>query len=219
MAIKCLFLNCTLKRNPQPSNTQALIDKVAGIFHDLGVETETLRVTDYNVRFGSGMDEGDGDQWPQILDKIKATDILVVATPLWLGDRSSVAKMVHERLDATTYMLDEFNQHTMYNKVGGAIVTGEGDGAQHAVAQILYDLTIAGFTIPPNADCFWVGGAGGPGKPYTEKNGQAYYFVNERARWMAYNLTAMAQILKDNPIRTNLKQLQEEATSVSDTSL
>ena len=215
MPLHCLFLNCTLKRAPQPSNTQALIDKVAALMGDQGVETETARVTDYFIRFGSGMDEGDGDEWPQLLEKIKATDILVIATPLWLGDRSSVAKMVAERLDATTYMTDEFDQHAMYNKVGGAIVTGEGDGAQHAVSQILYDMTIAGLSIPPNADCFWVGGAGGPGKPYTEKGGDTSYFVNERARWMTHNLIALAQTLKEHPITTNLKQLQVEATSVS----
>lgn len=210
-----MFLNCTLKRAPQPSNTQALIDKVAALMRDLGAETESVRVTDYFIRFGSGMDEGDGDQWPQLLEKIRACDILVIATPLWLGDRSSVAKMVAERLDATTYQTDEFGQHPMYNKVGGALVTGEADGAQHALSQMLYCLMIAGCTIPPNADCYWVGGSGGPGKPYLEQDGGQEYYVNERARWMAHNLIAVARLLKEHPITTNLKQLQEEATGVS----
>ena len=144
-----------------------------------------------------------------------AADILVVATPIWIGDRSSVAKPVAERLDATTYSTDEFGQHPMYNKVGGALATGEADGAQHALASILYALTIAGLTVPPNADCYWVGGAGGMGKPYPELDGDSYYFVNERVRWMAHNLAHVARALKANPIRTHLKDLQDEAKAVS----
>ena len=124
--------------------------------------------------------------------------------------------MVAERLGATTYLLNKFDQHPVSNKVGGAIVTGEGDGAQHAIAQILYDMTIAGLSIPPNDDCFWVGGPGGPGKPYTEKGGGSSYYVNERARWMTHNLISLAQTLKERPITTNLKQLQVEATAVSE---
>ena len=215
MDLKCLFLNCTLKRSTHPSNTQALIDKLAGILTGLGVECETVRVVDFNIRFGAGMDEGDGDEWPKLLEKCLATDILVVATPVWIGDRSSVAKMVAERLDATTYGTDQFGQHPMYNKVGGALATGEADGAQHAIASILYSMTIAGLTVPPNADCYWVGGAGGQGTPYTEAGGDDYYFVNERARWMAHNLAHMARALKTNPIRTHLKDLMEEAKGVS----
>ena len=125
--------------------------------------------------------------------------------PPWLGDRSSVAKMVAERLDAATYLLDEFDQHSMSNKVGGTIVTGEGDGAQHGIAQILYDMTIAGLSIPPNADCFWIGGPGGPGKPCTEKGGNTSYYVNEWARWMTHDLISLDQTLKERPITTDLE--------------
>ena len=215
MPPKCLALNCTLKRHPRESNTQALIDKLAEVFAPLGVECETVRVVDYNVRFGSKSDEGDGDEWPQILAKILAADILVVATPIWIGDRSSVAKMVAERLDATTYDTDEAGQHPMYNKVGGALATGEADGAQSAISSILYSMSIAGLTIPPNADCYWVGGAGGMGKPYTQLDGNSYYFVNERLRWMAHNLAQMAAILKGTPLTTNLKSLMTEAEAAS----
>ena len=213
-AIKALFLNCSLKASPRVSNTQALIDKTAAVLADLGVEVETARVVDFKVAFGSGMDEGEGDEWPRILDKIRAADILVVATPIWLGERSSVAKMVAERLDATTYQNDARNQHEMYGKVAGALVTGESDGAQPCIKSILYDLSIAGFTIPPNADCYWVGEAG-LGGPYLELNGDTCLFVNERVRWMAHNMTYMAGLLKKHPIPTDLVKLSADAKAIS----
>ena len=214
MTLQALFLNCSLKASPRASNTQALIDKVAGQFERLGVETESVRVLDYKVAFGSGMDEGGGDGWPALLDKIRAADILVIATPIWLGERSSVAKLVAERLDATTYQLDGRNQHEMYGKVGGAIVMGESDGGQASIKSILYDMTIAGFTIPPNADVYWINEAG-LGGPYLEAEGDTCYFVNERVRWMAHNLAYFAGLLKDHPIPTDLDKLQKEAKKVS----
>ena len=213
--LNCLIFNCTLKRSPAGSNTQGLIDNFARYIATLGADCETVRVVDYNVRFGSNSDEGDGDEWPTLLEKCVACDIFVIATPIWLGDRSSVAKMVAERLDATTYQTDENNQHPMYDKVGGALVTGEADGAQHAMSQILYDMTIAGLSVPPNPDCYWVGGAGGPGTPYKQKNGDDYFFVNQRVRWMAHNLVHLARTLKANPYPTDLAALTEDAKSVS----
>lgn len=212
--LKALFLNCSLKPSPRVSNTQALIDKTAALLPALGVEAESIRVLDYKIAFGSGMDEGDGDEWPKILAKIRACDILVVATPIWIGERSSVAKMVAERLDATTYQIDSRGQHEMYGKVGGALVTGESDGGQSCIKSILYDLSIAGFTIPPNADCYWCGEAG-LGGPYLEFEGDTSFFVNERVRWMAHNMTHMARMLKKHPIPTKLVALSAEAEKVS----
>jgi len=213
-SLKALFLNCSLKPSPRVSNTQALIDKTAAVMTSLGVETESARVVDFNVAFGSGMDEGYGDGWPTLLDKIRQADILVVATPIWLGERSSVAKMVAERLDATTYQTDSRNQHEMYGKVAGALVTGESDGGQSCIKSILYDLSIAGFTVPPNSDCYWVGEAG-LGGPYLELDGDTSHFVNERVRWMAHNMTYMAGLLKKHPIPTDLVALSKEAGAVS----
>ena len=214
MTTRALFLNCTLKPSPTESNTDALIAKVAEQFARLGVETETIRVVDRHVAFGAAMDEGNGDGWPGILGRIRICDILIIATPVWIGERSSVAKMVAERLDATTYQLDARNQHEMYGKVGGAIAIGESDGGQGAIKSILYDLTIAGMTVPPNADVYWVNEAG-LGGPYLESNGDTCYFVNERVRWMAANLTYLARLLKDNPYSTDLAALQSEAETVS----
>jgi len=214
VTIRALFLNCSLKASTSRSNTQALIDKVAEQLEKLGVETESIRVVDHQVAFGAAMDEGEGDGWPQILERVRAADILIVASPIWIGERSSVAKLVAERLDATTYQIDGRNQHELYGKVGGAVVVGESDGGQSAIKSILYDLSIAGLTIPPNSDVYWVNEAG-LGGPYLESQGDTCYFVNERVRWMAYNLTYMARLLKANPIPTDLDALQKDARKVS----
>lgn len=99
MALKALFLNCTLKKSPEVSNTRAFIDKSITIFKELDVETEVIRVIDYTIKFGNSTDMGSGDQWPAIHNKIKQADIVIIATPVWRGDRGSIAKMVSERMD------------------------------------------------------------------------------------------------------------------------
>lgn len=216
MAIKALFLNCTLKPSPAVSNTQALIDKVADIYKELEVETETVRVLDYNVKFGVSSNEGDGDQWPQILDKIKACDILVIATPIWFGVRGSVSQMVIERLDGTYEEGDaQTGQFPLYGKVAACIVTGNEDGAHDVAANTLFNLTHLGCTVPPNVDCYWVGPAG-PGPSYIEANGDKHLYTNKTARYLAHNTAWFAQLLNDNPIPTNLNQLIAEAKSVSE---
>ena len=131
---KALFLNCTLKRSPDISNTEALCRKVIEWFDGMDVESEIVRVVDYHVPTGVTSDEGDGDEWPIILDKVKAADILVVATPIWFGVRSSVCQLVIERLDGTYSERNERGQYPLYNKVAGVVVTGNEDGA-HAAAE------------------------------------------------------------------------------------
>lgn len=119
--MKALFLNCTLKKSPQVSNTRALVNKAVVIFKELGVESEVVRVVDHKVAFGVSSDEGEGDEWPLILEKIKACNILVIATPIWFGVLSSVAKMVIERLDGTYMEGDpETGQYPPLRKSGGS---------------------------------------------------------------------------------------------------
>jgi multimeric flavodoxin WrbA len=214
MSLRALFLNCSLKPSPKASSTQALIAKVEEQLKLLDVATDTVRVIDRKVAIGTAMDEGHGDGWPALLDEIRAADILIVATPIWLGERSSVAKIVAERLDATTYQLDGRNQHELYGKVGGAIAVGESDGAQAALKSMLYDMTIAGLSVPPNADVYWNNEAG-LGGAYVHSEGDTCYFVNERARWMAHNLVHLAHTLKANPYPTDLDRLQKEAEAIS----
>ena len=216
MAIRALFLNCTLKKSPQVSNTHALVDKALIIFKELGVESEVIRVVDHNIAFGVSSDEGNEDEWPFILEKIKACDILIIASPIWFGVRSSVAQMVLERLDGTYMEGDpETGQYPLYGKVAGVIVTGNEDGAHNVAATTLFNMTHLGCTVPPNVDCYWVGDAG-PGPSYIEAGGDKHLYTNRTVRYMAHNLVYFAKILKDNPIPTNLKKLDEEAKRVSD---
>ncbi|MBP2146083.1 multimeric flavodoxin WrbA [Methanofollis sp. W23] len=215
MVLKALFLNCTLKYSPEVSNTEALIQKAAALFLDLGVESEVVRLTEYAVRFGTSSNEGEGDEWPAVLQKIKDCDILVIGSPIWFGVRSSVAQQVLERLDGTYAEGDPENgQYPLYGKVAGVIVTGNEDGAHTVAAHTLFNLTHLGCTIPPNADCYWVGDAG-PGPSYIEAGGDRHLYTNRTVRYMVHNLVFMAGLLKAHPIPTDLKALDEEARGVS----
>jgi len=179
------------------------------------VVSETIRVTDYKVAFGVSSDEGDGDEWPPILERVKACDILVIAMPIWFGVRSSVAQLVMERLDGT-YAEGNPNtgQYPLYGKVGGVIVTGNEDGAHDCCANTLFNLTHLGCMVPPNVDCYWVGDAG-PGPSYLAAGGDKHLYTNRTARYMAHNLVWGARTLQANPIDTNLKALDTEAKAVS----
>jgi multimeric flavodoxin WrbA len=215
MNLKAVILNCTLKRSPEISNTRALIDKAVMLFHEKGVETEVIRVIDHNIRFGVSSDEGEGDEWPEILKKIKACDILIIGSPIWFGVRSAVAQMVLERLDGTYDESDpETGQFPLYGKVGGVVITGNEDGAHNVAANTLFNLSHLGCTIPPNVDTYWVGDAG-PGPSYIEAGGDKHLYTNKTVRYMVNNLVYFANLLKEHPIPTNLRKLYEEAQKES----
>ena len=147
MALKALFLNCTLKKSPETSNTAAYISNAEKIFKELDVETESIRVVDHDVKVGNTSDEGDGDGWPQILKKVKESDIMIIATPIWRGDRSSIAKIVAERFDGIWNEADEkTGQYPTFNKVAGVMVDGNEDGAKKAISSIFFDLQEHGFS-------------------------------------------------------------------------
>ncbi len=216
MELSALFLNCTLKPSPDVSNTQALIDKVAGLMERQGVTTESVRIADESVGTGISSDLGEGDGWPPILEKVKAADIIVLATPIWLGHLSSLCQRVIERLDDTFSDYDErTGQFPLYNKVGAAIVTGNEDGAQASSAHCLFALQSLGCTIAPNSDVYWVGDAGA-GPSYIEAHAERHFYTNKVAAWMAYNTAWMARLLRENPCPTNLTQLAEEQKALSD---
>lgn len=196
--MKALFLNCTLKGGDTTSHTEGLIRDIVPHLDGLGVESEIVRVVDYNVAFGVTADEGDGDEWPHILEKVKAADIVVIGTPLWLGEKSSIATQVIERLYGGSGLKNEKGQAIYYNKVGGVVVTGNEDGAKHACASILYGLSHIGFTVPPNVDTYWVGEAG-PGKSYIDA-GRDNDFTKSHGKTMAYNLYHFAKMLSETPI-------------------
>src|SRR5436190_21968773 len=197
--LKALILNCTLKKSPEESNTQALIDIVTQNFDELGVAHETIRPVDFKIPFGVVNDMGDGDEWPQILDKILAADIMIMGMSIWFGVRNSVIQMVIERLDGSYELTNENGQYPMYNKVAGVVVTGNEDGAHACAETTLFNMTHMGFTVPPNADTYWVGDAG-PGPSFIEAGGADSAYTNKTAGWMAHNVVHMARILKQNPI-------------------
>ena len=195
--LRAVFLNCTLKPSPAVSNTEALINKVIAWFDQYDVESEMIRVVDYDVKPGVSSDEGDGDEWPVILEKVKQADIIVIGTPIWFGVRSSVAQQVIERLDGTYAERNEQGQFPLYNKVAGVVVTGNEDGAHAAAETTLFNLTHLGCAVPPNPDTYWVGDAG-PGPSYLEV-GQDHEYTKRTTRWMAMNLVHLAQVLRANP--------------------
>lgn len=197
--LNAVFLNCTLKKSPEVSNTEALARHVVEWFDQMNVTSEIVRVVDYNVPFGVSSFEGEGDEWPLILEKIKSSDIIVVCTPIWFGVRSAVAQLVVERLDGTYNETNEVGQYPLYNKVAGVVVTGNEDGAHAAAETTLFNMTHLGCAIPPNADTYWVGDAG-PGPSYIEANGHEHEYTQRTTRWMAHNLVHLARILKAKPI-------------------
>ena len=215
MPLKALFLNCTLKKSPETSNTHAFIQNAAKIFAELEVATESIRVVDHNIKFGNSSDEGAGDEWPMILQKIRECDILVIATPIWRGDRSSVEKVIAERMDGIWSEANEENgQYPTFNKVAGVMVDGNEDGAKKAISSICFDLSEHGFTVPVNAFTYYVGKAG-PGPSYIKAEGDKHFFTNKMLYFMVHNLVHAARVLKENPYPANLKELSKKAKSIS----
>lgn len=215
MNMKVLFLNCTLKKSPETSNTEAFIKNAAKLFKEHDIKTETLRVVDHEVKFGNTSDEGKGDEWPKILKKIKAADMLVIATPIWRGDRSAVAKLVNERMDGIMEEGNDKNgQFPTYNKVAGVMVDGNEDGAKKAISSIVFDLAEQGFSIPVNGFCYYVGKAG-PGPSYIEAQGDKHEFTNNMMLLMVHNMIHLANVLKKAPYKTQVKELEKRAKEMS----
>lgn len=157
--LTCLVLNCTLKRSPAESSAELLGSQVLAELSDLGVSGTMERVVDHDIRFGVSTDEGDGDAWPSIRQQMLDADVLVLVTPIWMGQPSSVCKMVLERLDAELSETDDAGRLLTYGKVAGIGVVGNEDGAHHVTAELAQALTDVGFTLPAGASTYWVGEA------------------------------------------------------------
>lgn len=216
MVLKTLFLNCTIKKSPKVSHTRGLCDDIAKVYEkEHGVQCDFVRVVDYTVPSGLKSDMGDGDEWPMILKKIKKSDILIVGTPIWIGNISSVAQRVFERLEGTYSEGNKENgQYPLYNKVGSAVVTGTEDGGHFCAKTINFCLYRFGCTIPPGADCYWVGPAG-PGPSYLDAEGSKHLYTNRTKRTLVENTVFMANLLKKNKITTNLLEVEEKAVAES----
>ena len=200
--LTALFLNCTLKRSPELSHTQGLIDISRAIMEKSGVSVEVLRPIDYHIATGVYPDmteQGwEQDDWPQIYEKVKAAEILVIGSSIWLGEKTSVCTQVIERLYSTSGDLNDAGQYAYYGRVGGSLITGNEDGAKHCCMNILYSLQHLGYLIPPQADSGWLGEAG-PGPSYLDpgSGGPENDFTNRNTTFMTWNLMHMARMIKD----------------------
>ncbi len=200
--LKALFLNCTLKKSPELSHTQGLIDICRAIMEKNEISVEVLRPVDFNLAFGVYPDmtkQGwDVDDWPQIYEKVKAAHILVITSPIWLGEKSSVCTQTIERLYSSSGDLNDSGQYAYYGRVGGCLITGNEDGAKHCSMNILYSLQHLGYVIPPQADAGWLGEAG-PGPSYLDEGsgGPENDFTNRNTTFMTWNLMHMARMIKD----------------------
>lgn len=201
--LKALFLNCTLKKSPEKSHTEALIHLSQQIMEAVGVETEILRPVDYDIARGVYPDMKEHgwekDEWPEIHQKVMDANILIIGTPIWLGEKSSVASMVIERLYSFSGETNEHGQYSYYGRSGGCIVTGNEDGIKHCSMSLIYGLQHIGYTVPPQADAGWVGEAG-PGKSYADEGsgGPENDFTNRNTTFMTWNLLHTARGLADN---------------------
>jgi len=200
--LTALFINTSLKRSTETSHTQTLMDVAIAIMEAQGVKTTTLRAADLDIPPGVQPDMTehgwDTDGWPAIQKQVMAADILVIGTPIWLGDKSSICTRVIERLYGYSGKLNDEGQWAYYGRVGGCIVTGNEDGIKHCAMNILYSLQHLGYVIPPQADAGWIGEAG-PGPSYGDdgKVGLDNEFTQRNTTFMAWNLMHMARMLKD----------------------
>jgi multimeric flavodoxin WrbA len=196
-SLRALVLVCTLKPSPADSSSMLLGRQVLERLEEEGVTGEVVRVVDHDVRFGVSTDEGDGDAWPEIRAKMLASDILVIATPIWMGQPASVCKVVLERLDAELGESDDQGRMLTEDKVALVAVVGNEDGAHHVIAECLQALNDTGFSIASNAGTYWVGEAmqatdyldlePNPEKTVSATNGAVQHAVH------------LARLLKDQP--------------------
>jgi multimeric flavodoxin WrbA len=197
--MKALALNCTLKRSPDESNTAALAQVVLDALAAKGVETEIVRVADHTVEPGVVSEAvTDEDEWPALRAKVVAADILVMATPTWLGQPSSIAKRVIERMDALLSETKEDGRPIAYDKVAGVVVTGNEDGAHHCISEISGALIDIGYTIAAQGWTYWNKGPGPGEEEYLSSDEKEW--SNTTGRTAAQNLHAVAEALAARPL-------------------
>ena len=196
--LTAIALNCSLKRGSgEPSSTDKMIDLLAGELRKHDVElTETIRIADHNVLPGVSSDEGEGDAWPDIRRRILAADILIFGTPIWLGQMSSIAQRVLERMDAFLSETDDQGRMPSYGKVAVAAIVGNEDGAHHVTATLFQALNDEGWTIPAGASSYWVGEA--MHKTDFKDLPEVPEAVQQGAAMLASNAAHLASLLKTN---------------------
>lgn len=198
--LRALVLNASLKKSPALSNTGELAELVLkNMAEEAPVTSEVVRLADLDLPVGLGFREGPDDEWPALVDKIKAADIVIFATPVWWGQRSSLMQRVIERLDSLDEEYIATGRSALYNKVAGVVITGSEDGAQQVLASIMEVLTFMCFTLPPECCAYWVGEVGKAVAAETETRR-----MNEASQHMAMNmarnLVFYAELLKLHPL-------------------
>ncbi len=198
MKLSAIAINCTLKKGSnERSSTLAMIQLVAGELEKHDVElTEVLWISEYNILPGVTSDEGPGDEWPVIRERILSADILIFGTPIWLGQPSSLAKRVLERMDAFLSEADDQGRYPPNGKVAVAAIVGNEDGAHHVSAELFQALNDVGWTIPAMASCYWVGEA--MHKVDFNDLEQVPQVTLRTARIVAANAAHLARVLKSN---------------------
>jgi multimeric flavodoxin WrbA len=204
--LKAVIFNATLKHPDEASHTDSLLDVVADIFAHQKVSVKRHRLSAYTLAPGVYPDMTehgwDRDDWPKLSPDVFDADIIVLGTPIWLGEKSSLAQVFIEKLYAHSGETNEKGQYRFYGKVGGCVVTGNEDGIKHIGMGVLYAMQHVGLTIPPQADCGWIGEAG-PGPSYGDelddgsRAGFANAFTQRNTTFMAFNLLHAARMLKD----------------------
>lgn len=209
--LSAVYVNCTLKKSPKQSHTATLMEVSKKIMKAENVKIDEIRLVDHPVASGVYPDmteySWDEDAWPSLFERIINVDILIVGTPIWLGEKSSEAQKLIERLYAMSGKTNDKGQYIFYGKVGGCIVTGNEDGIKHSAMGILYSLQHVGYSIPPQADCGWIGEVG-PGPSYGDKEWKGEQlnspvgfdsdFTKRNTTFMTYNLLHLAAMLKTN---------------------
>ena len=220
--LSAVYINCTLKLSPERSHTDTLMDISREIMRSNSVKVESIRATDHDIAWGVYPDMtehgAEKDEWPKLWKKVKAADILVLGTPIWLGEKSSVCQLIIEKLYAHSGQHNDAGQYVFYGKVGGCLVTGNEDGIKHVGMGVLYSMQHVGFTIPPQADAGWIGEAGpGPSFGDEQDDGSRAGFDNDFTRrnttFMTWNLLHLARMLKDAggiPAYGNSRELWNE---------
>ena len=196
--MRALILNCTLKPSPAASNTEALARVLSDALEERGATCEMIRAVDLALLPGVSSDEGEGDEWPEVHEKLLSSEILVLATPTWFGQPSSVVKRVIERMDAMLSETADDGRPVAFDRVAGFVVTGNEDGAHHVIAELAQAVNDIGYTVPAQAWTYWNKGPG-PGPTYLETD-EGHDWSARTARTAAGNLIAAAEALAAHPL-------------------
>jgi len=192
-------LNASLKHGKEVSNTEEVSELVLAHMAEHGVRGEIVRLSDRIIPVGLGFRESADDDWPGIVERLRAADIVIFATPIWWGGRSSLMQRVIERMDALDEEYHAEGRSALYNKVAGIVVTGSEDGALATMGGIMMVLTWMGFTLPPECAAYWVGEVGNPPSEDRARR-QKNQATKDMAKNLARNLVYYAQLLKKHPL-------------------